>query len=803
MISLTGSRVYDGSTAVSNTVLTNSITSQLVSGESLNLTGAGSVNTKHVGSAKSLALGSLSLSDATVGASTYLASNYTLTGGAHTADVTQASVTFSTSDVVKTYDGSTSAVGNTIVASGGNGSGGLFAADSFSGGAFAYTSADVGISAGVVQSNRVVTVQGVSIDDGNNGANYNINYANNTSSRINQKQLTLSASRAYDATTDLTGVVSIGGLVNGQTLTYTGATASDKHVATADKYISSISLVSGTGNASNYLLPSLGQYAVGVNSVTITPRILSASITNTGVSKVYDGSSSGPAGLTPTFNLTGYATGDSSASLSYASSSFNSANVNAASSLTLSGLSIGSLTSSVGSQTSDYALSSGSASVAATVSRKNLTAVYTAANKVYDGGSSANVTGSSADIVTGDVVNFTQSASFANGLVGAAKVVSISGISLGGLSAGNYNLVNQSTNASADITPKALSLQGLTANNRVENGSSVATILSYGNLQGLVTNDRVSLNTLAAMALFNSSSAGLNKPVTVTGLLLAGLDAGNYLFVGPWTTYADISTGLTSRASVQNLIASSTIQGPQHNQPNSSSRATGNQGLLPTMGSNNQVAGSMVSGITQTAAPQINLGGINPVAARSNVNQGLGVSGGLGASGSSPVAATSVATTSSVPGVASASGSSSVVSTGYSSGNAVSSGSSSAPNASTSASSTTSGVVSTNVLSSGINTSGFVSVKTPQPVSVSSGEVAKVQLAPETFIHSASDEKLRLEARSADGTPLPSWVKFDSNTGTFDVTPPAGQAGKLPVSVTAYDTKGNAVSTELMINLDS
>jgi hypothetical protein len=63
------------------------------------------------------------------------------------------------------------------------------------------------------------------------------------------------------------------------------------------------------------------------------------------------------------------------------------------------------------------------------------------------------VTLSSNAIVTDTVtLNYT-SASFADKDVGTAKPVAVSGISIGGADAGNYNLLNTSANTAADITP--------------------------------------------------------------------------------------------------------------------------------------------------------------------------------------------------------------------------------------------------------------------------------------------------------------------------------------------------------------
>ena len=111
--------------------------------------------------------------------------NYDLTfvDGALTID--KAAITIGTDDVTKTYDGTLDAAGNAIILGGQ-----LFGSDSISGGDFAFTDKNAG-------TGKTVTVGGVTLDDGNGGGNYAITYADNTTSTILQKVLTVSGS--FDA----------------------------------------------------------------------------------------------------------------------------------------------------------------------------------------------------------------------------------------------------------------------------------------------------------------------------------------------------------------------------------------------------------------------------------------------------------------------------------------------------------------------------------------------------------------------------------------------------------------------------
>ncbi|WP_175463782.1 YDG domain-containing protein, partial [Methylomonas sp. LWB] len=107
--SLTGSRTYNGSTNVAAGIFS---AGSLVGSETLNLSGTGTIASKNVGTGKAVTLGTLALADGTNGG---LASNYTLSGGTHTADISAASLTVSTSDVSKAYDGGTTAAGTATI----------------------------------------------------------------------------------------------------------------------------------------------------------------------------------------------------------------------------------------------------------------------------------------------------------------------------------------------------------------------------------------------------------------------------------------------------------------------------------------------------------------------------------------------------------------------------------------------------------------------------------------------------------------------------------------------------------------
>ena len=112
----------------------------------------------------------------------------------------------------------------------------------------------------------------------------------NAPATINAKTVSLSASKVYDGTTDLSGSVTLSTGVGSESLTYSGAISNSLNVATANKYISAITLADATdgsgGVASNYQLPSLDHANA---PVTISRKALTLSGLSS-TDKVYDAS---------------------------------------------------------------------------------------------------------------------------------------------------------------------------------------------------------------------------------------------------------------------------------------------------------------------------------------------------------------------------------------------------------------------------------------------------------------------------------------------------------------------------------
>jgi Ca2+-binding RTX toxin-like protein len=64
------------------------------------------------------------------------------------------------------------------------------------------------------------------------------------------------------------------------------------------------------------------------------------------------------------------------------------------------------------------------------------------------------------------------------------------------------------------------------------------------------------------------------------------------------------------------------------------------------------------------------------------------------------------------------------------------------------------------------------------------------QLATNTFNDVDAGDTLTYSATRSDGNALPTWLKFDPTTGSFNGTPTTSEAGTLSIKVTATDTSG-------------
>jgi hypothetical protein len=87
------------------------------------------------------------------------------------------------------------------------------------------------------------------------------------------------------------------------------------------------------------------------------------------------------------------------------------------------------------------------------------------------------------------------------------------------------------------VNPKALTVTGITANDKVYDGNTTATLDTTGaTLAGKVPGNALTLNTAGATGAFTDPDVGTAKTVLINGLSLSGADTGNYSFTLPTAT---------------------------------------------------------------------------------------------------------------------------------------------------------------------------------------------------------------------------------------------------------------------------
>ncbi|MBK8600778.1 MAG: hypothetical protein IPN80_09760 [Flavobacterium sp.] len=187
-----------------------------------------------------------------------------------------------------------------------------------------------------------------------------------------------------------------------------------------------------------------------------------------------------------------------------------------------------------GTNASSYTLTQPTG-LTADITAKDLTiAGASANNKAYDGTTSATISGTLTGVIAPDDVTLNStSAAFDSPGVGTAIPVT-SNSTLSGADFANYNLID-ATGLTADITPKQLTIASATAQNKVFDGNTNATIT--GTLVGVVAPDDV---TLVGTGTFATSAVGVGIAVTSTSTLI-GADILNYSLLQPVGLTANIT----------------------------------------------------------------------------------------------------------------------------------------------------------------------------------------------------------------------------------------------------------------------
>ena len=158
----------------------------------------------------------------------------------------------------------------------------------------------------------------------------------------------------------------------------------------------------------------------------------------------------------------------------------------------------------------------------------------TGVDRTYDGTTAVAVNTSAATLngtIAGDsvaLVTTGATGTMANKNTGVDKPVTVGGLALAGADAVNYSLVDAS-NATVDIAALVLTARGITATDRVVDGTTTVQIdASAATVTGVLPGDTIGIDPTGATGSVATPDPGANKPVTVTGIVLTGPDAGNY-----------------------------------------------------------------------------------------------------------------------------------------------------------------------------------------------------------------------------------------------------------------------------------
>ena len=542
IISLTGSRAYDGTTGANANLFGNSGVLNGVNGETLTLSGAGTVasanasTTAYTGIGATTGSQNFNLNTLQLGNGSGSASNYTLIGGADSLTINKAVIDITGTRVYDATTGaSASAFGTNGVINTGVGSETLTVT-----GAGTLAGANVG-------TQSIANIGSLALTD-NSGlaSNYTLGGGNLA---ITPYVLSLTGSRTYDGTAHIysdgtsgSSFATITGL-NGDTFTLSGqGSTSGKDVNGSTAYTGTGSTTStaqgfnlGTlalvgANAGNYTLVG------GTDSYTLTPATLTV-VGTTVDTRTYDGTT---AATLRNATLSGVLGNDQVTLGNATSGTFATPNAGTNIGVTAGTMTIG------GSDAGDYTLVQPTG-LTGTITPVVLNLIGT---RVYDGmtDASANLFGSNGVLtgVNGETVDVSGTGVLASKHVGTQSFANLGTLVLSSSTglASNYTLVGGTDQVT--VTPLAITV-GATGQNKTYDGNTTAGV-TLGS-SGVLAGDTVNFHDGAAN--FSSPNAGNHVAITVTGITATGADAGDYSFNNTATTSATINPYVLSLTSTR------------------------------------------------------------------------------------------------------------------------------------------------------------------------------------------------------------------------------------------------------------
>ncbi|MBF8779445.1 hypothetical protein IV505_06850 [Pseudomonas fulva] len=352
------------------------------------------------------------------------------------------------------------------------------------------------------------------------------------------------ADKVYDGTrvAEVTDVV-FDNLVSGDQLHATGSGSFSDKNAGISKTVEVTGLQLLGADAGNYELDLSGLALTGV--ADITPKGLT--VGQVGVAdKTYDG---GRNASVTGIELQGVIAADQGKVVGEAGTAlFADKNAGSDKAVVLSDMGL------VGDEAGNYTLLDATASGVASIARKVLTGIAEVADKVYDGGTNAQLSDLDlVGVVDGDEGKVTGSGtgSFFDKNAGIGKSVTGSGIALTGEEANNYRFDTTAEIGKATIERKVLTGIAEVANKVYDGGTNAQ--LSDLDLVGVVDGDEGKVTGTGTTGSFVDKNAGVDKSVTGSGIDLTGEEANNYRFdttaeIGKATIERKVLTGIADVA---------------------------------------------------------------------------------------------------------------------------------------------------------------------------------------------------------------------------------------------------------------
>ncbi|AWB66614.1 hypothetical protein C2869_09305 [Saccharobesus litoralis] len=482
-------KIYDGST----TAISNVVSDNRISGDDISFNPLAKFADKHVSQDKAVTLTSIGLTGADAG-------NYNVAVDATalaTASITPRDLTIGINALDKIYDGTTSAVVTPFD-------------DRVAGDELLIMANTANFADKNVGNNKAITYSQIVIS-GADAGNYNLlNTTASTSANITPRDLLVSISaldKIYDGTSLASANVVSDDRVVGDDLTFAlSALFNDKHAAN-NKTVTLTDLELSGADKNNYQVAN----TLVATTANITPRPLSLTIQ--AEDKIYDGLTNANATVISDNRITGDILGF------VVNADFSDKQAAQDKTVSLTGISL------TGADSANYDVTATTATTTANISQRDLDLSLSAQSKTYDGNTLATVDLVSDNRVAGDDLGFDISASFANKNAALDKAVSLSAVNLNGQDAPNYRVASFTTDLSATIHKRDLTLAASATDKVYDGNTNVNAVIS--------SDDRIAGDDLSFVfdAAFSDKNVGSNKSVTLSNMLLNGVDAGNYQLV--------------------------------------------------------------------------------------------------------------------------------------------------------------------------------------------------------------------------------------------------------------------------------